>query len=55
MSVNTDPITLDELRLETSALMAEWFRVLAPHFGSSGSMDLDLIDWPDAEGPSFYN
>ena len=35
--------------------MAEWARLLAPHFGPSGSMDLDLRDWPHAQGPSYYN
>jgi len=46
---------MDELRQATSDLMIEWARLLAPHFGPKGSMDLDLIDWPQAEGPSYYN
>jgi hypothetical protein len=46
---------MDELRRATSALTVEWARLLAPHFGPSGSMDLDLRDWPKAEGPSYYN
>ena len=46
---------MDQLRQATSDLMTEWARLLAPHFGPSGSMDLDLIDWPQAEGPSYYN
>ncbi len=46
---------MDELRQATSDLTIEWARLLAPHFGPAGSMDLDLIDWPNAEGPSFYN
>ena len=46
---------MDELRLATSALAIEWARLLVPHFGASGSMDLDLPDWPDAEGPTHYN
>lgn len=43
------------LRQAASALMVDWARLLAPHFGPSGSMDLDLIDWPTAQGPSYYN
>ena len=46
---------MDELRQATSDLTIEWARLLAPHFGPSGSMDLDLLLWPQAEGPSFYN
>ena len=46
---------MDELRQATSALTIEWGRLLAPHFGPSGSMDLDLRDWPNAEGPTHYN
>jgi hypothetical protein len=46
---------MDDLRRATSALTVEWARLLAPHFGPSGSMDLDLRDWPKAEGPSYYN
>ncbi|HND61181.1 MAG TPA: hypothetical protein PLB90_06840 [Opitutaceae bacterium] len=54
MNPPTDP-SLDELRHEAGLLAAEWARLLAPHFGPSGSMDLDLIDWPKAQGPSYYN
>ena len=46
---------MDELRQATSDLTIEWARLLAPHFGPSGSMDLDLRDWPQAEGPTHYN
>ncbi|MDB6093415.1 MAG: hypothetical protein JWM32_977 [Verrucomicrobia bacterium] len=46
---------MDELRQATSDLTVEWARLLAPHFGLSGSMDLDRRDWPHAEGPSYYN
>ena len=46
---------MDELRQATSDLTIEWARLLAPHFGPSGSMDLDLLLWPQAAGPSFYN
>ena len=54
MNPPTDP-SLDDLRHEAGLLAAEWARLLAPHFGPSGSMDLDLIDWPKAQGPSYYN
>lgn len=43
------------LRQAASALLVDWARLLAPHFGPTGSMDLDLIDWPTAQGPSYYN
>ncbi len=46
---------MDGLRPATSALALEWARLLAPHFGARGSMDLDLRDWPTAQGPSYYN
>ncbi|MCF7686736.1 MAG: hypothetical protein K9M98_08210 [Cephaloticoccus sp.] len=42
-------------RETAAALMLDWTRLLAPHFGTTGSMDLDRLDWPDAEGPSYYN
>ncbi|MBP6506956.1 MAG: hypothetical protein KA257_05270 [Opitutaceae bacterium] len=35
--------------------MLDWAHLLAPHFGPTGSMDLDLRDWPSARGPSYYN
>jgi hypothetical protein len=46
---------MDELKSATGALLLEWARLLAPHYGPTGSMDLDLRDWPGAQGPSFYN
>ncbi|MEO6875116.1 MAG: hypothetical protein ABI222_09870 [Opitutaceae bacterium] len=46
---------MEPISQATSDLTVEWARLLAPHFGPSGSMDLDLRDWPKAEGPSFYN
>jgi hypothetical protein len=46
---------MDELRRAASDLTIEWARLLAPHFGATGSMDLDLRDWPHAQGPSYYN
>ncbi len=54
MTPATDP-TIEQLRQEAGLLTAEWARLLAPHFGPGGSMDLDLIDWPKAQGPSYYN
>lgn len=58
MSAKTDPVTattIDTIRAETAALLLDWARLCAPHFGPSGSMDLDLRDWPTAQGPSYYN
>lgn len=46
---------MDELKAATSDLMLDWARFLSPHFGKTGSMDLDLLDWPTAQGPSYYN
>ena len=46
---------MKELRDAASELTNELARLLAPHFGPSGSMDLDLRDWPTAQGPSYYN
>ncbi len=46
---------MDDLKSATSALMLDWARLLAPHYGPTGSMDLDLRDWPGAQGPSHYN
>ena len=43
------------LRKASADLLLAWARYAAPHYGPSGSMDLDLQDWPDAEGPSYYN
>lgn len=50
-----DETELETLRLEGAALLLDWARLLAPHYGPSGSMDLDLRDWPGAQGPSYYN
>ena len=36
-------------------LLLCWARKAAAHYGPSGSMDLDLEDFEDAEGPSYYN
>ncbi len=47
--------TLTALRKADAGLMLEWARLLAPHYGLSGAMELDLRDWPEATGPSYYN
>lgn len=46
---------LETLREADAGLMLEWARLLAPHYGPSGAMELDLRDWPGAQGPSYYN
>lgn len=47
--------TLAALREADAELMLHWARLLAPHYGPTGAMELDLRDWPDAQGPSYYN
>ncbi|MFZ9683405.1 MAG: hypothetical protein ACO3DQ_09435, partial [Cephaloticoccus sp.] len=49
------PDSWQQLRDGAAGLLLDLARLLAPHFGPTGSMDLDLRDWPDAAGPSFYN
>lgn len=49
------PSALDPLHEAIAGLMNDFARLLVPHFGPSGSMDLDLKDWPSAQGPSYYN
>jgi hypothetical protein len=48
-------IPLDALQRVSADLLLTWARQAAPHYGESGSMDLDLAGFPDAEGPSYYN
>ncbi len=48
-------MNIENLRHITAEFVNEWARLLVPHFGSAGSMDLDLQFWEDAEGPSYYN
>ncbi len=43
------------LRDAAAGLLLAWARKAAPHYGPSGSMDLDLRDTDDAQGPSYYN
>ena len=45
----------DQLRESASELLLTWARLAAPHYRPTGSMDLDFVDFPDAEGPSYYN
>jgi len=47
--------SLETLRDAAADLLLVWTRAIAPHYGPSGSMDLDLADFPEAEGPSYYN
>ncbi|MCC6414870.1 MAG: hypothetical protein IT582_03050 [Opitutaceae bacterium] len=46
---------MDALKQAAADLIGDWAKLLAPHYGPSGSMDLDLRDWPTAHGPSYYN
>lgn len=46
---------MQELKQAAADLLIDWAKLLAPHYGPSGSMDLDLLDWPTAQGPSHYN
>jgi len=46
---------LATLRPQIAGYLLDYARLLAPHYGKTGSMDLDLIDWPTARGPSYYN
>jgi hypothetical protein len=55
MSAKPEDSDLEKLHLDTAGLLLDWARLLAPHCGPSGSMDLDLRDWPTAQGPSYYN
>jgi hypothetical protein len=43
------------LSAQAAELLLLWARKAAPHYGPSGSMDLDRLTFPDADGPSFYN
>lgn len=46
---------MNEIQQAAADLLVDWAKLLAPHYGPSGSMDLDLLDWPTAQGPSYYN
>ena len=48
-------IALEDLRDASADLLLTWARQAAPHYGDSGSMNLDLAGFPNAEGPSYYN
>jgi hypothetical protein len=43
------------LHRSAAGFMVRWARLCLPHYGERGSMDLDLKDFPQAEGPSYYN
>lgn len=47
--------TFDALKDAAADLLLAWARKAEPHYGPSGSMDLDLEDFADADGPSYYN
>jgi len=55
MSTKPDAQSMNDLRRVAAELTLDWARLIAPHYGPSGSLDLDLLDWPNAEGPSYYN
>jgi len=50
-----DTATPAAILAESAALMAAWGRAALPFYGARGSMDADLVEFPDAEGPSYYN
>jgi len=43
------------LRKASARILKTWAKLLSPHYGPTGSLDLDLILYPDAEGPSQLN
>ncbi|MCK5803630.1 MAG: hypothetical protein KAI66_12390 [Lentisphaeria bacterium] len=40
---------------EASQLVLQWAKLALPHYGEQGSLDLDLLAFPNAQGPSYYN
>ena len=45
-----------QLLLKASGrILKRWAKLLSPHYGPTGSLDLDLLLYPDAEGPSQLN
>jgi hypothetical protein len=50
-----DSPSLDHLLVASADLVLAWSRRIIDHFGPTGSLDLDLDQFPDAEGPSYYN
>jgi hypothetical protein len=51
-TVNPSP----QILLKASArILKRWANLLTPHYGPTGSLDLDLLLYPDAEGPSQLN
>lgn len=47
--------SIETLRDASADLLLTWARQAVPHYGTTGSMDLDLPGFPDAEGPTYYN
>ncbi|MBT3601636.1 MAG: hypothetical protein HOE48_11095 [Candidatus Latescibacteria bacterium] len=47
--------SIGDLRDASADMLLAWARQAVPHYGASGSMDLDLPGFPDAEGPTYYN
>jgi hypothetical protein len=43
------------LLAHSEALVLAWARRILPCYGKAGSMDADLAEFPDAQGPSYYN
>ncbi|MBT5829775.1 MAG: hypothetical protein HOH77_06220 [Candidatus Latescibacteria bacterium] len=42
--------SIGDLRDASADMLLAWARQAVPHYGASGSMDLDLPGFPDAEG-----
>ena len=53
-SRNPSPTRLVLLKA-SARILKRWAKLLSPHYGPSGSLDLDLMLYPDAEGPSQLN
>lgn len=45
----------DALPSHITRMLERWVELMEPHYGASGSMDLDLVLYPEAEGPSHFN
>ena len=55
-TLRSNPNPSHQVLLKASArILKRWARLLSPHYGPSGSLDLDLLLYPNAEGPSFLN
>jgi hypothetical protein len=49
------PASAELILSPSAALVSAWARLILPHYGRAGSMDADLEEFPEAEGPSYYN